>query len=488
MKPIENIVLDFTVNALWQPLLLAAIAALCLRLLLPRASARHHHAVWVAALILSVLLPFWSALPDRVDRLKSAISPIAIDLSELRGSPPMQAISPTTEPSPVNNSSTLKSLPFKSIFASLILLFVLYRLLRLGRAWSTTRAIRKSSIPVVNSERLEKVMNHCREALGMGDVSLLCSPSLRVPVTLGWWRPAIILPAQLVSGASPELLIAALGHEMTHIRRRDYAWNILYELIFLPISFHPAAALVKRRINETRELACDETVGELVMDARDYARSLVGLANSASLSSRPTYILGVADADILERRIMKLIERMPSASKRSARVWLVIALFLLTLSGVGVAAFPINIVQNQNNLPASAKRFVGTWKGKLHEIDKTDQILIFKIEGDRLTGTQREILFSREENIRDLMQKPEYNQYVDLPELSVNGDAITWVSKRKVPSDQEPEAEMEIFCKVSLVGDDEIHIEKTGKKEWVGKNGIHKGASMGLGYTLKREK
>jgi beta-lactamase regulating signal transducer with metallopeptidase domain len=59
---------------------------------------------------------------------------------------------------------------------------------------------------------------------------------------------------------------------------------------------------VKRRINETRELACDETVAELVMDARDYARSLVGLDNSVPLSSRPTYILGVNDADILENR------------------------------------------------------------------------------------------------------------------------------------------------------------------------------------------
>src|SRR5215470_17935076 len=115
MKPIEDFVLDFTVNALWQPLLSAAIAALCLRLLLRSVSARYHHVVWVAALILSVLLPFWSALLDRIDPLKSAISPIAINLSELGGAPAMQAIPPTTEPSPVNNSSTLRSLPFKSI-------------------------------------------------------------------------------------------------------------------------------------------------------------------------------------------------------------------------------------------------------------------------------------------------------------------------------------------------------------------------------------
>jgi beta-lactamase regulating signal transducer with metallopeptidase domain/ketosteroid isomerase-like protein len=398
LRPIEDFVLDFMVNALWQPVLLAAIAVLCLRLLLRRASAQHHYVVWVAALILSVLLPFWSALPKRIDPLKPAILPIAINLSTLRMSPALQAIPPTTGTSSVNYSSTLRNLPVKSIFTGLFLLFILYRLLKLGRAWSATRAIRKSAIPVVISERLEKAMNHCRQALGVGDVSLLCSPSVMVPVTLGLRRPAIILPAQLASGASPELLTAALGHEMTHIRRRDYAWNILFELLFLPISFHPAAALVKRRINETRELACDETVGELVMDAHDYARSLVGLANSVSLSSRPTYILGVDDADILERRIMKLVEKMPSASKRSARVWLAIALFALTLSGAGAAAFPVNIMQNQNNQIAAAKLFVSTWKGKLNHEDVADKVMSFKMKGNRLTGTQRASLIRPSQN------------------------------------------------------------------------------------------
>jgi beta-lactamase regulating signal transducer with metallopeptidase domain len=482
LKPIEDFVLNFMVNALWQPVLVAAIAVLCLRLLLRRASAQHHYVVWAAALILSVLWPFWSALPDRIDPLKSAIPPVAINLSALGMSPALQAIPPAAGNSSVNNSSTLRNLPFKSIFTSLFLLFILYRLLRLGRAWSATRAIRKSAIPVVISERLEKVMDHCRQALGVGDVSLLCTPSVMVPVTLGWRKPAIILPAQLASGASPELLTAALGHEMTHIRRRDYAWNILFELLFLPISFHPAAALVKRRINETRELACDETVGELVMDAHDYARSLVGLANSVSLSSRPTYILGVDDADILERRIMKLVEKMPSASKRSARVWLAITLFALALSGVGAAAFPINILQNQSNEISAANRFVGTWKGKSDPKMIADHVMIFKMEGGSLTGTQRAFLIRRD---KDGGQKLESDQYVPLPDLTVKGTTLTWKRKMKLPPDQE----VDTLHRVTLISDDEILVEGVGG-QW-GKDpsgGTRLELVLPVSYKLKREK
>jgi beta-lactamase regulating signal transducer with metallopeptidase domain len=482
MKPIEDFVLDFTVNAFWPPVLLAAIAAFCLRLLLRRASAQQHNVVWVAALILSLLLPFWNALPDSIDPLKPASLPIAIDLSELGMSPAIQSIPAATGTSSVNNSSTLKNLPLKTIFTGLFLLFILYRLLRLGRAWSATRAIRKSAIPVVISEGLEKAMNHCRQALGVGDVSLLCSSSVTVPITLGLRRPAIILPAQLASGASPELLIAALGHEMTHIRRRDYAWNILYELLFLPISFHPVAALVKRRINETRELACDEIVGELVMDPHDYARSLVGLANSVSLSSRPTYTLGVDDADILERRIMKLFEKMPSPGRRPARLWLVIALCALTLSGVGVAAFPINIVQNQNNEVAAAQRFVGTWKGKSNPKLIADHVFIFKMEGDSLTGTQRAFLIHHDKEGNQTLKS---DQYVPLPDLKVNGTTLTWKRKMNLLPDQE----VDTLQRVTLISDDEILFEGVGgnwKKDPSGGSRLE--LVLPVSYKLKREK
>ena len=65
--------------------------------------------------------------------------------------------------------------------------------------------------------------------------------------------------------------------------------DLLYESIYIPISFHPAAALVKRRIDQTRELACDEMVAEQLVDASTYARALVDIADSMSTGGRPKY-------------------------------------------------------------------------------------------------------------------------------------------------------------------------------------------------------
>ena len=51
-----------------------------------------------------------------------------------------------------------------------------------------------------------------------------------------------------------ELLTSAIGHEFIHVARRDYLLNLIYELLFVPLSFHPSAALLRRRVKQTRKL------------------------------------------------------------------------------------------------------------------------------------------------------------------------------------------------------------------------------------------
>src|SRR5262249_10564771 len=229
----------------------------------------------------------------------------------------------------------------------------------------------------------------------------------------------------------------AIGSEMAQMNRRDFAWNLIYELLFLPISFHPAAVFVKLRINETRELACDEKVSELLLDAQAYARSLVSLANSSFSPDHTNYILGVNDADILEERVMRLFEKKPSAGTRRATALLGITLFALTLSGAGAAAFPINVTQDKNSQDknpdvATAKFFVGTWKGKIRPDFIIDYVLIFKMEGAMLTGTQRT---PRVHVNPEGEQRLISDGYSPLPALTVEGKTLSW----KIKNQEKPE-------------------------------------------------
>jgi hypothetical protein len=194
------------------------------------------------------------------------------------------------------------------------------------------------------------------------------------------------------------------------------------------------------------------------MDPHDYARSLVSLASAIPLPGRPTYILGVNDADILEERVMRLIEKKPSAGRRQAAVWLGIMLFALALSGAGAAAFPISITQDKNsqdkkNDVATANLFVGTWKGKIRPDFNVDHVMIFNMEDDRLTGTQRSPRIRvTPEGEQQLLS----DGYIPLPDLTVEGKTLSW----KINNQEKPE--LKYLWKATLISDDEILVEGVG--------------------------
>jgi hypothetical protein len=195
------------------------------------------------------------------------------------------------------------------------------------------------------------------------------------PATVGFFRPVIVLPETLLQSGRSEELTTALCHEMAHIRRRDYLVNLLCEFALLPLVFHPAAWLLKRRIEETRELACDEAAAGLLLSAPEYARSLVNLAESiAPLTSAlsPRYTLGVFDANILEERVMRLLDNRSRVSPRRARLLMGGAALGLALAALAAGMFSLTAIGTANALgtPETQTDFSGRW-----ELDKAQSEL-----------------------------------------------------------------------------------------------------------------
>jgi len=209
-------------------------------------------------------------------------------------------------------------------------LFVVFRVARLAWASIRTVQIRRAAQEAAVPDLLKRVWIRCQEAYGLTGVELLFSAEVSGPVTAG---QTIILPQALLAEPSKDVLTTAIGHEMAHIARRDFACNLLYELLYLPLSFHPAAWLIRGGIERTREMACDELVTERLIDARVYARSIMSMASGMTVLPRPGYTLGVFDADILEERIRRLVER-PAANLKRGRLLLVTGLSALAICAV----------------------------------------------------------------------------------------------------------------------------------------------------------
>jgi beta-lactamase regulating signal transducer with metallopeptidase domain/uncharacterized membrane protein YkoI len=335
----SELLLTFLLNALWQIPLIASSAAVG-AWLLKQSSAKYRHWVWVAALLLSLLVPSFATSRLGLSKEPASVARENIPIGQWTAVNDSQApftAAPTTagQPSGGFRLNTLVAQAIIAIYGA----FLVFGLFRLIRAWRVTRRIMHSTRPAEASEVLDAVLAKCQHLIGGKNVQILCSDSLPVPVTLGFRNPLIILPTKLVHEGNVELLTSAIAHEFIHVARRDYVLNLCYELVFVLVSFHPVAALLRRRIKQTRELLCDELVADRVLEPDVYARSLVTLASAAPPLSRLSVnaTVGIADADILEVRVMSLMNKS-KLYPRSRRLLLVgVALLLATPSVAAMA-------------------------------------------------------------------------------------------------------------------------------------------------------
>jgi D-alanyl-D-alanine endopeptidase (penicillin-binding protein 7) len=114
----------------------------------------------------------------------------------------------------------------------------------------------------------------CRE-LGVSWAKLLILPGLKSPATAGWWNPRILLP-EVCEELGPTPQVAdVLCHELVHVKRRDYFWAGLGDLVCCLLFFHPAIWKARKSMALQAEMACDLAVVEARPGNRaDYADSL----------------------------------------------------------------------------------------------------------------------------------------------------------------------------------------------------------------------
>jgi TonB family protein len=157
---------------------------------------------------------------------------------------------------------------------------------------------------------------------------IAASPQVIGPITVGFRRGLLLLPRDFVDNIPSNDLDVVLAHELAHIRRRDFAKNLLYGLVSLPVAWHPLLWRTRARIAESRELVCDAIAAdaiaaEAVAGRRQYAQSLLRLASM--LACRPAiptlHAIGIlslgSDARTFERRIMTLThKRTPMSTTR----------------------------------------------------------------------------------------------------------------------------------------------------------------------------
>jgi beta-lactamase regulating signal transducer with metallopeptidase domain len=345
----------FLLNAAWQVAAVVLAALLC-SLLLRRTAPRYQHALWVFALVLSIAIPLAgvfvgtrnSASDTRPQMGDISPAPNASTESVIRsastdadvGDLPSRSRQESVQPQ-------IKSLQIGSPVLVVVSLFyaafLLFRLARFRRAWRTSKELEQSAYELVLPGQIAEVMTRCQAALKLSRVRLRFSRLASMPVTIGTRNPLIILPEHFADERSDDLLLSVIGHEMAHVSRCDWTLNLVLEILWLPISFHPLAGFIKRQIDRTRELACDDLVTSRLIDRGVYARSLLQVARTFVSRAEQALALGVFDADILEERIMKLATEKARTGVRMARALTVSALVAVCVIGVSISTLSFSL-------------------------------------------------------------------------------------------------------------------------------------------------
>ena len=165
-------------------------------------------------------------------------------------------------------------------------------------------------------------------------VLLLVAKGNHGPLTMGWWRPVIIVPSAFLLSMPPPMLEALLAHEIAHIRRMDYLVNLLQNMVEVLLFFHPVVWWLSRHIRAERELIADELASTLTGQPRQLALALERLSHDQAERNATVDLLRAAGGKLLER-VKRLMQPTQVAATIFTRPMMILALTMIIVLAAG---------------------------------------------------------------------------------------------------------------------------------------------------------
>jgi hypothetical protein len=156
---------------------------------------------------------------------------------------------------------------------------------------------------------------------------VLLSVQVDTPQVIGIFKPAILIPVACLAGLTTCQLEAVLIHELAHIRRHDYALELLLANLDIIFFFNPFARKLIASIRTEREFCCDDTVLRYTAEPHSYAHALFSLEKNR----RQAFTPGIAAAGNHPRQLLARIARITNTGYRAAAPWQQVVPSLLLL-------------------------------------------------------------------------------------------------------------------------------------------------------------
>ncbi|HYE54148.1 MAG TPA: M56 family metallopeptidase [Chitinophagaceae bacterium] len=208
------------------------------------------------------------------------------------------------------------ALPYLSSIYLVIIVFLFFRFFTQYRY---TRYVSTHSIQKLAPE-LRVYAAQIAERMGIKkNVQVWLSEIIDTPMTIGFWKPVILMPIASVNGLSIQQVEAILLHELAHIKRNDYLVNLMIATVDVILFFNPFSRLFIRAIRREREHSCDDLVLQFQYNPHAYASALLVIEQKRMMKvSLAMAATGKNNRMLLDR--VKRILNMPVAPRYSNRI------------------------------------------------------------------------------------------------------------------------------------------------------------------------
>lgn len=281
------------------------------------------------------------------------------------------------------------------------LLGVLVLVLRLSGGYLYNQRLKfHRNRPLPNSwqNRLE---TFCRLTGIRKPISLVESALVKIPMTIGHFKPMILFPLGLVTGLPRDQVEALLAHELAHILRKDYLVNILQSFVDIMFFYHPGVRWISSHLRAERENCCDDIAVSLSGNSLNVAKALTNIQGYDMRTPYPA--MAAANKRLGSRGLLARIRRLVSppvkgsgfAAGTIGAVVLVVGLLTLMVSTNAAAALSRDMT-NDKSPGVESVQPMDQEKDKEKELEKKEQERLTKLKS-KLKAEKMELEKKQEE-------------------------------------------------------------------------------------------
>jgi len=225
-------------------------------------------------------------------------------------------------------------------------------------AWVLGR-IRRTATPL---EPLPEAITRAQERVGVS-AAMCVSTRVAGPLTFGLLRPVVVFPPG-VTAMDGSVQHAIACHELLHVRRRDWLFQVIEESVRTIFWFHPAIWWLVGHIQLTREQVVDQAAVRLIDSRERYVEALLAVAIAKSpgiLTPAPAFLR----RSLLKKRVAQILQESTMTTRR-----------LILAMGASAGALALAAVLVVRSFPLEAQGQPQTASGKPVTIVKGGEHLL----------------------------------------------------------------------------------------------------------------